>query len=491
MTKAFLALLGCAVLLPSAAAAQGQGPGFAFMVPEGEATNGEPPLYRRVTDPARVAELRRWADNDAARCALDTYRRAREVAARRDPHLQPADYFIALVPGGESTAVGFRLHTGKTLESYPRAAYVRLGPEPWRFVATLLHETGHVALAMLAGGREVPRRAIAPIPHTVAAITDRGTAFDEGFAIHLEAVVAHVSAAPDVRRWYRHDRFLFGPAAGVRGEYFSHATGPLSFAQPFARYANVRDNLFAFVSAQKEPDYMRAQVEIPRDFARLRDADQLLASEGFYASFFFSVLARGESPPTPDVMRQRQDRLLVALAQMFATRPLTPDTAFLVELLTTYRRVYPAESTELLDVLLDLSHGVFVDPDAAALWRDHYLAAVHGDEARLNVKAIDAARARWRSAAIKDPGVLSSRLGPQLRCEVTGRTVGLVSLGSDAPVSLDVNTAEEGIIRLIPGISEGEVRSWLGERARAPFADVADFRRRASLSEKVLDALKF
>ncbi|HVN31178.1 MAG TPA: hypothetical protein VMT45_04265 [Thermoanaerobaculaceae bacterium] len=464
---------------------------FVFMEPEGAQAAGEAPLYRLVTDPERISRLGRWLQNDSARWAADVYRRARTVAgARGFVDTQPVQYFIALVPDGNSAAVGFRLRTGKALQEYPRAAYIQLGPEEWRFTTTLLHETGHVALAMLAGGREVPKREIAAIPHTVAAITDRGTAFDEGFAIHLETLVAHVSSAPEVRQRYRHDQFLFGPAAQMRGEYYQHSSDLLTFAQTTARYAEVRDNNFAFVSAFKGPDYLRVQMEKARDFATLRDADQLLQSEGFYGSFFFSFLMRGGGTPVADTLRQRQDKVMTALAEMFASRSVTPDTPYLPQFVESYRQIYPAEAGDVLDVFLDLTHGVFVDPDAAALWHDHYLAALRLDLQRLGREKIDAARERWRTAGAKDPAVMYSRLGPQLRCEVAGQTVKLVGLGIDAPLSMDVNTAEEGIVRLIPAITDAEVASWLGARARAPFASVEDFRARAGLSEKTLASLK-
>jgi hypothetical protein len=120
----------------------------------------------------------------------------------------------------------------------------------------------------------------------------------------------------------------------------------------------------------------------------------------------------------------------------------------------------PEEAGEALDVFLDLTHGVFAAPDAASLWREHYLAALRLDLRQLGREKIDAARERWRTAAATEPKLLYSRLGPQLRCEVAGRTVSLVGLGTDAPLSMDVNTAEEGIIRLVPGISDAEVSSW-------------------------------
>jgi hypothetical protein len=494
MRRACLLLAGCMAWASVGLAGDVSvgGVHFVFMESDPGSPGGDPPLYRTVTDPERLTRLGRWLENDAARWAADVCRRARAVAAARGlAGNQPAEYFIALVPDGNNGAVGFRLRTGETVQAWPRAAYIQLGPEEWRFTTTLLHETGHVALAMLAGGREVPKHEIAAIPHTVAALSDRGTAFDEGFAIHLETLVAQISSAPEVRQRYRHDQFLFGPEAQMRGEYYQHSSDLLTFAQTAARYTEVRDNNFAFVSAFKGPDYLRVQMEKARDFATLREANQLLESEGFYASFFFAFLVRGNGIPPPDQIRQRQDKVMTALGEMFASRAFTPEAPYLLEFVESYRQLYPTEAGELLDVFLDLTHGVFVDPDAASLWREHYLAALRLDLQQLGRERVDAARGRWRTTAAKEPKVLYSRLGPQLRCEVAGRTVRLVGLGTEAQLSMDVNTAEEGIVRLVPGITDGEVSSWLAARARAPFASVNDFRTRAGLSGKTLGSLKF
>jgi hypothetical protein len=232
-------------------------------------------------------------------------------------------------------------------------------------------------------------------------------------------------------------------------------------------------------------------MEKARDFATLRDADQLLQSEGFYASFFFAILVRGSGTSAPDQMRQRQDKVMTALGAMFGSRAFTAEAAYVLEFVESYRQLYPTEADELLDVFLDLTHGVFVDPDAVSLWREHYLAALRLDVQQLGREKIDAARGRWRTTAAKEPKVLYSRLGPQLRCEVAGRTVRLVGLGTEAQLSMDVNTAEEGIVRMIPGITDVEVASWLATRTRSPFASVEDFRTRAGLSEKTLGSLKF
>ncbi len=484
-------------MLATAAAqppARPPGPGtpVVFVEPDGATPAGELPLYRLVTDSRRLATLSAWLANEPARWALDLYERARGVAVvHGGAASQPPALTIALVPDGNNAAVGYRLRTSGGIERRTDEAFIQLGPDQWRFATTLLHETGHVALAVLAGGREVPKREIAAIAHTVAALTDRGTAFDEGFAISLETLVAHLSAAPEVRSQYRHEQLVFGPGAKMRAEYYRASVDLLTFAQTFARYEEVRDDAFAFAPAFTGPDYLRVQLEKARDFATLRDADQLLASEGFVASFFFGVLARGDAPPTLETVRARQNVVLAALAEAFRTGPFTAESPLLLHFLEAFRRLDPADWDAVLDVFLDLSHGVFVDPKAGALWREHYLAALALDLPHLGRERIDAARARWHTAASADQKTLYARIGPQLRCEVAGRRVRLVSLETDRPLSLDVNTAELGVARMVPGITDGEVASWIAERWRSPYASVADFEKRSGLSESTLASMTF
>jgi hypothetical protein len=134
-----------------------------------------------------------------------------------------------------------------------------------------------------------------------------------------------------------------------------------------------------------------------------------------------------------------------------------------------------------VDALNDLSHGVFVDPGAAALWREHYLASLRLDLEHLNRDAINAARKRWREQALADPHVLFSRIGPEIVCTVPTITVRLVAFGEDAPLRFDGNTVQEGILRLVPGIAQDEVARWIAERVKQPFANAGDFRRRVAL----------
>ncbi len=141
-------------------------------------------------------------------------------------------------------------------------------------------------------------------------------------------------------------------------------------------------------------------------------------------------------------------------------------------------RRFPADAPEIDDVFLDLSHGVFVDPDAEAIWSAQYAASIRVDLAGLGRDSLNARRARWRDLLRARPDVVYSRLGPQLRCEVPGLPIRM--LGEESPLSFDANTVPGGVLRLVPGLTEAANAAWLRERARQPFADAGDLARRVS-----------
>jgi hypothetical protein len=449
------------------------------------------PLYRKVADTARYTA---WLHNESAERALRFYRDACEVAR---PGGGVPEYYVALVPGGNHADVGFRVQNGGDVEEHARQPYILLDPDPLSFETTLLHETGHMAMAMLAGGRRLDGKQVAAIPHTTAALSDRTTAFSEGYAIHLETLEAHIGRDPKIRQLYQRQQVLFGDAPFRSAEFFRHSADLTSYSQNLARYGEIRDNNFAFDSAFQGPDYLRVQLEKARDFAGLRNANQLLQSEGYYASFFFLFALRASGIPDDTVIDQRERQIMRAMRAILGT-PGTPaaghpdeSNPWLLKLIAGYMQQFPEEKTAIVDALNDTSHGVFVDPAALALWRDHYLAAVEIDKAKLNLQGIAAARKRWREQVLADPGVLLSRLGPELPCELPSRKVRIAAFGEDMTVRFDLNTVQPGIMRLIPGITEDEVSRWLAERTRIPFATPDDFRARQILAAARGAALHF
>jgi hypothetical protein len=472
-------------LLACAASAQTPPAKAVFMKPDPSDTN-QPQAYVRVTDREELARLDAWLQIPSVRMGLGLYADARRIAqARGLAPDQPAEYHISLEPGGNFPAVGFRLRNGAAVENHARAAFIKLAPDEDFFRTTLLHETGHIALAMLLGGKRFRGQQMASLPHSNAALSDRGTAFDEGFGIHLETAAAHFVDEPAMRRRYRHEQFLFGPAYGRRSEYSRPAFDLMNFAQEVGRYYDVRENTFAFESAVQEPDYVRVQYEKSRDYATLRDANQLLQSEGFYATFFFCLLARGDAPPALNEVRRRQERVLEALADMFAARPIDAGAPFLLYFVESYWKRYPEEKEQALDLLLDLSHGVFVDAGAHRIWREYYLAALRLDLEKVKSGEMEAVRKKWREAVLRDPEVLYSRLGPQIPCGVKGTQVSLVAFKRTQPLLFDANTVQKSVLRMIPGIGDAEVSRWLEQRAQQPFAGAEDFRSRAALSDSV------
>ena len=67
----------------------------------------------------------------------------------------------------------------------------------------------------------------------------------------------------------------------------------------------------------------------------------------------------------------------------------------------------------------------------------------------------------------------------------------LTAFGGSAPLAFDVNTAAEGVIRCIPGISDTEAAQWLEARRDLPFQNVDDFHERSGLNPETGKRLRF
>jgi hypothetical protein len=468
--------------------AQQQAVKFVFLEPvPGAASPRETPealpLFRRVAD---ASSYMRWLRNESVDRAIRLYRAAYNAAHREGA---TPNYYIALVKGGNHAAVGFRIQEPGGITDYRREPYILLEPQQYRFETTLLHETGHMAMALVAGGRLLNGAQMASIPHSTATLSDRTTAFVEGYAIHLEALQAQVGSDPALRQRYRHEQVVFGNGPYQAVEYFRDAGDLLSYSQNLTRYQEVRDNAFAFDGAFQGPEYLRVQLEKSRDFSTLRTAGQLLQSEGFYASFFFLWAMRGTSMPNDAAIDRREADILDVMKSLFEMTGVDHSEPWLLVFVKHYMEHFPADKTAIVDALNDLSHGVFIDASASRVWKDHYLAALSLDIPRLRVEDIMSTRRRWHQQAEQAPESLFAQLGPELHCTVPGTHVRIVALNLDAPVQFDLNTVQPGILRIIPGISEDEVSTLLAERARKPFASIADFRARGFLRPAVLGAL--
>lgn len=447
-----------------------------LLEPSSVADRDGPPRFTRVVDAARIEAVRGWLEHPCARRALALYAMAEDVRASRDASYVRSPYPIALVPGGNHADAGYVEVLADGSELPHDEPFIKLDPSAESFGRTFLHETGHVALGIVAAERGVPSEPLASIPHTVTAITDRSTAFNEGYAIHLEALAVHLGEDPAAGPRDRHERMVFGSDRAPESEYFRPAIDFASYAQPRARYRMVRDGEFAFAPASREADYLRAQLDPARDGASLLTPDQMIASEGFAASIFFAVALRGERMPDAATIDARERRMLEGAAAMFAATSADPHAPLLVEWLIACIRQGPAdEARAIADVALDRSHGAFVDAEAAQLWRATYLAALTLDLGSFSSPAVKRARTTWRERVQADPNALASRLGAVVPFHVPDVEIAVVAFGSAAPLSFDVNTATEGVLRCLPGITTDDVARWIDERARHAFENADDF----------------
>ena len=89
-----------------------------------------------------------------------------------------------------------------------------------------------------------------------------------------------------------------------------------------------------------------------------------------------------------------------------------------------------------------------------------------------------------------DAAVLFSRVGPEIGCELPTAKVRIAAFGGEEPVHFDINTVQRGIMRMIPGITEPEIESWIAARNTKAFASREDFQARAGLTSATLKGLK-
>jgi radical SAM superfamily enzyme with C-terminal helix-hairpin-helix motif len=66
--------------------------------------------------------------------------------------------------------------------------------------------------------------------------------------------------------------------------------------------------------------------------------------------------------------------------------------------------------------------------------------------------------------------------------------VRIAAFGEESAVAFDVNTAQPGVLRMVPGITEKEVATWTAGR---PYRSREDFERRAGVRGETVKGLKF
>jgi len=347
------------------------------------------------------------------------------------------------------------------------------------FEEIFAHELGHVFLRRLIG--DLPE-GYSRTPHHSFSVTDQQTAFDEGWATHFQ---------PLVRRFTRNER-LRAQDQGVESR--TYVPMWMHHLDRHYRVEGVRQNLFVHraVAWPGAGDAVeRRELSTMFDRARLKNASQMLASEGALATFFFRHLGPGAGGA--EALRARYEPMFRAFRALGEQKPSvgTPLLPAVARLLSAQS---PEDGRRFIKVLVETSYGALTSPSLAAQAEQTALAGRFGD-AKSFVPQLQAARKALSmevAAAQSDPAKLESQVAPALWVlPPGGRAVRPVRANQVMEVrTVDLNTAEREHLQTLPGVSAAAAERALASRDRdGYFSSVADFARRAGVAIAPLQAM--
>ena len=428
-----------------------------------DSKNRKVPVVTRVTSGALYDQLQKEAREGftATVLALD------ELAQRRSGTAPvPTWLFLAVEDGGFARA-GFWLRDAGG-ERFVPDVYIDLVVDAdtvanGGFEEIFAHEMGHAFLRRLFPSLPF---GYSRTPHMSLAITDYPTAFDEGFATHFQ---------PLVRRLTRN--------SALRDEDLGLTSKPfvpywLSNLDRSARSDGVRRNWFVQLQAP-QGSAGSAERSTLFDIERLKNGNQMLASEGVVATLFYRWLVPG--PGGERALLERYGKMFDAFAALEKRRPGS-DAPLMVQLIDSYRSLFPQESERMLTILLDTTYGATADASLTPTVESVAARGRSGDietfigELTTSRKAL----AQLRESVLKDPVRAGAALGPN------------IWLLSDAPMggpdknaktAINLNTAERDELLKLPDLDAASADKLLASRRHdGLFRNLDDFSTRAGMS---------
>jgi hypothetical protein len=379
--------------------------------------------------------------------------------------------------------------------------------------AIYAHELGHLVMAALAG--PAPRKASSSM-HFITVRTDPWYAFTEGFGEHFQPVALDHYAArvpgarrnppPSARETFWRSRLERELAEGC---WICPAN--LRFlwwhgrAEQRLRDAPLRDNLFVHGVVLPDPLQREgrpaAEARMYRDatpptaYAPLKNASQMLSSEGVIASLFYRLasdarlrssyrepafyrafLSGGEAAlldrlSLEEIVTPAENVYLKAFDVMHAG--FEWDDAPALSLVSAWAARFPEDAPALYEVFLDVTRGVTVEQEAAFAHKvPGYLAGL-------------------RDRLLAGSARLDGNLGKPLWIFSPGMTLGM-GLYRYVPIpqsfTFDLNAADAADLRAVSGVSALLASAILRAReARGAFGAVADLASVPGMTPEVLE----
>ena len=320
------------------------------------------------------------------------------------------------------------------------------------FEEIFAHETGHVLLRRL-----IPHlpTGMSRLSHGSLTVTDDPTAFDEGFAIHFQALSRLITVNAGLKA---HD-------AGLGDKPFT----PLwqSNVDGALRIDGVRRNWFIhrqILPPGEDDAFVRRANSSAFDVASLKNGNQMMASEGVVATLFYRALASHPSAA-------RYASLFRALQQLNG-QVLLPDSPLMPLLAQSWMATDPPQGAAFAKIFVETTYGATIDrglPLAAAA-----LAQVGraGDQEAF-IERLKPARVQLAAVEARvnlQPTALTTALGPALWLAATKTLV------------VNLNTAEpDQLVALDYSLTDWAAKIVAERENHGPYSNLSDIALRVGL----------
>lgn len=410
--------------------------------------------------PAQKAlRLERWARQRAGKGATD----------------EPFRLALTQQEGG-FPRYGCWVITGHEPPRFSASGYVELVPEEGGiasgvFEEIFVHETGHLILNNLVG--EMDGRRTSKF-HQSMTITDRVTAFDEGYAEHFQPVVRDMTTNPAMRRWMQGtgandlNQLWLSDADGnlrtdgVKRNVFIHAKPPLGGGDLYDRFVASETSSVFSASELRNPQQMVASEGIVATlFYRMVNDDELrssYANRSFYDRFSVDV------PGDPKEVIDPYDNINLKIMEAFAGMAHAEGKAPLIRFLNAYTAQFPDDEVRLRKLFVATTWGAVTSRPLAEAFVRSASFGLRGD--------IDAFRREnpfplMMKIATDTAVPLDGEVGPELWVTNSGFLIQSApwQAGRTVPLSVDLNTAGEVEVAAVLGLSDEQAEELVRRRA--------------------------
>ncbi len=410
-------------------------------------------------------------------------------------YLQPL--FIFLKKGGNRPKQGFFLKGKDENIDMTFCHYIEMPPDPVQFETLFAHENGHLIDYYLGkiDFKDQPARFV----HTAPAVTDYLTAYIEGWGIHFETMMVEATQSDQARSLYTLDHVK-------DNAYFIHIQDLMGIAHKSKRYSWVKGNLFAFQRAYKPynagtaealiKNYVYNWMNSDHDSGKIKNAQQMLSSEGVAATFFYRLIN------DPDIQKRYQNKNFYVpflnatpdkepaeiftplenayLKVIYAKYMLIEDykkaknelyRPLLLDFSLQYIKVFPEDASDFLTHFYMTTYFTTAIKDSLALYNkvdgsSHFTMYDPEQASNVLMKTFEELQAFMKEVKAEKE-IISKYLGEPLWIQNDKFDLG----EKDSPytLSLNLNSAEKFELMTIPGMTEELADKYLVQRESSVF----------------------